>query len=131
MGPLRVYPYTYTYHSPLLVDASERLFDLLGQCIELALDLLLARRVGVFELHLRQLVDNVGRGVSDLLPSALVYDNGNLEADLGKRHVARLDDPGAGIVVVDKVSEHAHRLVEGAHSVVLRDTVLLQEVVLS
>lgn len=52
-------------------------------------------------------------------------------ADLGKRHVARLDGSGTCVVVVDKVLQHADSLVEGAHSVVLRDTVLLQEVILA
>lgn len=46
----------YKHHPPLLrllVDASESLFNLLGQSIQVTLDLLLAGRVGVFELHLR------------------------------------------------------------------------------
>lgn len=50
----------------LLVDTSESLFNLLGQSVQVALDLLLVGCVGVFKLHLRELKHDVGGGVSDL-----------------------------------------------------------------
>ena len=50
---------------------------------------------------------------------------------LGKRDVARLHGALRLVVERNKVLQHARRLVEGAVSVVLGDTVLLQEVVLS
>jgi len=49
-----------------LVDTSESLFNLLGKRIKCTLDLLLARSIGVFKLHLRQLEDDVGGSVSNL-----------------------------------------------------------------
>lgn len=55
-----------TISSTLLVDTSEGLFNLLGQSIQVALNLLLARCVWVFEFHLRELEHDIGRCVSDL-----------------------------------------------------------------
>lgn len=132
----------YPYHNPslaqisssLLVDTSESLFNLLGQSIQVTLDLLLVRRVWVFEFHLRELENDIGSCVSDLklisFTSSTRMQTGNW-ADLGECHVARLDGSGTCVMVVDKVLQHAHSLVEGTHSVVLRDTVLLQEVILA
>ena len=70
----------------------------------------------------------LGSGIISLTSCTSLTGDG---ADLGECHVARLDGSGTCVVVVDKVLQHAYSLVEGAHSVVLGDTVLLQEIILA
>jgi hypothetical protein len=130
-----------TLHAPpppprSLLHTTESLPNLIVQLVKLALDVLLALGVGRLKLHLRQLEDDIGCRVADLPSHRHQHEfrtrtTGESLAHLGVRRVARLDDALGLLVERDKVAEHTCRLVEGAVSVVLGDTVLLEEVVLT